>query len=48
VSRSAIVRIDQVKELRPNLQGDYTIVLRDGTQLPLSRSLRGQLERFLV
>lgn len=46
VNRSAIVRVDQVKELHPTFHGDYVVVLRDGTQLPLSRSLRGQLERF--
>lgn len=46
VNRSAIVRVDQVKELQPTFHGDYVVVLRDGTQLPLSRSLRGQLERF--
>lgn len=46
VNRSAIVNLDQVKELQPTFHGDYTVVLRDGTQIPLSRSLRGQLERF--
>lgn len=46
VSRSAIVRLDQVKELQPTFHGDYTVVLRDGTRLPLSRSQRGQLEKF--
>lgn len=46
VNRSAIVRLDQVKELQPTFHGDYTVVLRDGTRLPLSRSQRGQLSRF--
>lgn len=46
VNRSALVRVDQVRELQPTFHGDYVVVLRDGTQLPLSRSLRGQLERF--
>lgn len=46
VNRSAIVNVEEVQELRPTLHGDYTVHLRDGTQLPLSRSLRGQLERF--
>jgi len=48
VNRSALVRIDQVKELQPNLQGDYTIVLRNGTRIPLSRTLRGRFEKFLL
>jgi two-component system LytT family response regulator len=47
VSRSAVVRIEQVKELQPNSQGDYTVLLRDNTRLPLSRSLRGHFEKFL-
>jgi two-component system LytT family response regulator len=46
VSRSAVVRLDPVKELQPTFHGDYTVVLRDGTRVPLSRSYRGQLERF--
>ena len=45
-NRSAIVRLDQVKEMQPTFHGDYTIVLRDGTRVPLSRSQRGQLEKF--
>ena len=47
VNRSAIVRLDQVKELQPTFHGDYTVVLRDGTRLPLSRTQRGQLDRFI-
>ena len=46
VNRSAIVRLDQIREIQPALHGDYTVLLRDGTQLPLSRSLRGQLGKF--
>jgi two-component system LytT family response regulator len=46
VNRSAVVRLDQVKELQPTFHGDYTVVLRDGTRLPLSRAQRGQLEKF--
>jgi two-component system, LytTR family, response regulator len=43
VNRSAIVHLDQIKELQPTFHGDYVVVLRNGTKLPLSRSLRGQL-----
>lgn len=46
VNRSAIVNIEEVQELHPTFHGDYTVHLRDGTELPLSRSLRGQLTRF--
>jgi len=48
VNRSAIVHFDQVREIQPALHGDYTVVLRNGTKLPLSRSLRGQLGRFIA
>ena len=46
VNRSAIVHLDQIREIQPAQHGDYTVVLRDGTKLPLSRSLRGQLSKF--
>lgn len=48
VNRSAMVRLDQVKELQPTFHGDYTVVLREGTRLPLSRSQRGQLDKFIA
>jgi two-component system LytT family response regulator len=47
VNRSAIVHRDQIKELQPALHGDYTVLLRDGTKLPLSRNLRGKLDEFM-
>ena len=48
INRSALVRIDQVKELQPTAQGDYTVLLREGTRIPLSRALRGRFEKFLT
>jgi two-component system LytT family response regulator len=46
INRSALVHLDQVRELQPTFHGDYVVLLRDGTKLPLSRSLRGRLGRF--
>jgi two-component system LytT family response regulator len=46
VNRSALVHAEQVHELQPSKYGDYTVVLRDGTRLPLSRSLRSRLGKF--
>ena len=46
INRSAIVQLDQIREIQPAQHGDYTVVLRDGTLLPLSRSLRGQLGKL--
>jgi two-component system LytT family response regulator len=46
VNRSALVHLDQIKELQPTFHGDFVVVLRNGTTVPLSRSLRGQFARF--
>jgi two-component system LytT family response regulator len=46
VSRSALVHLDQIKELQPTFHGDFVVVLRNGTKVPLSRSLRGQFTKF--
>lgn len=47
INRSALVQQAQIREIQPAQHGDYTVILRDGTRLPLSRSLRGQLDRFV-
>ena len=44
IHRSTIVNIDRIKELHPMFSGDYSAILRDGTELALSRNYR---ERFL-
>jgi len=46
-SRSLLVNVDRIKEIRPKAHGDYSIILRDGTSLPGSRNHRRQLERLL-
>ncbi|MCU1263167.1 MAG: DNA-binding response regulator [Bryobacterales bacterium] len=48
VHRSTIVNIDRIKELQPWFRGDYRIILRDGTQLTLTRSYREKLEESLL
>jgi two-component system LytT family response regulator len=48
VHRSTIVNIDRIKELQPWFRGDYRIILRDGTQLTLTRSYREKLEDSLL
>lgn len=47
INRSTIVQINQVKELHPTAYGDYAVVMQDGTRFPLSRNLRGKVDRFL-
>jgi two-component system LytT family response regulator len=46
VSRSAIVNIERVAELKPWSHGDWIVVLADGAKLRLSRTFRDRLERF--
>ncbi len=48
INRSALVHLDQIKELQPGVQGDYVVLLRDGTRLPLSRNHRGRLAKFVA
>ena len=47
IHRSVIVNLERIKELHPHFNGDYIIVLEDGTQLKLSRSRREHLEARL-
>lgn len=47
VHRSAIVRITLIDALLRAPGGDYAVRLKDGTELPLSRSRREQLEQVL-
>jgi two-component system, LytTR family, response regulator len=46
VSRTAIVNVDRVAELKPWSHGDWVVVLSDGAKLRLTRSFRDRLERF--
>jgi two-component system LytT family response regulator len=46
IHRSAIVNIERIKELHPWFNGDYAVILRDGTQLTLSSSYRDRLKEF--
>lgn len=48
IHRSAIVNFDRIKELHQNPNGDYVVVLKDGTELKLSRGRRERLERMLT
>lgn len=47
VSRSAIVRVDRIRELKRRSHGEYTIVLRDGTRVKSSRGYADRLEELL-
>jgi two-component system LytT family response regulator len=47
IHRSTIVNIDRVKELQPWFHQDYRVILRDGTELVLSRGCRRKLAEML-
>lgn len=43
IHRSTVVHIDRIKELHPMFSGDYAVILRNGTELALSRNYRERL-----
>lgn len=43
IHRSTLVQIDRIKELHPLFGGDYAVILRNGTELNLSRNYRERL-----
>jgi two-component system LytT family response regulator len=47
IHRSAAVNTSRIAELRPRSHGDYTLVLKNGGELTLSRGYRPQLETWL-
>jgi two-component system LytT family response regulator len=44
IHRSKIVNIDRIKEMKPWFRGEYVIVLKDRTELTLSRKYREKLK----
>ena len=47
IHRSTIVNLERVRTLQSDLNGDYLVVLRDGTRLQVSRTYREQLQSRL-
>ena len=47
VSRSSIVSVDRVRELRPMFNGDFVLLLQDGSEVSGSRRFRHRLEPLL-
>jgi len=48
ISRSHLVNLERVRELRPRTHGDYSIVLCNGTVLPGTRNYRHDLLKRLL
>ena len=47
ISRSHIVNVDRIKEIRPKSHGDYLVLLRTGTRLHGTRNYRQNLAGLL-
>jgi two-component system, LytTR family, response regulator len=47
IHRSTMVRVDRIRELEPLFQGDYVVILTDGTRLTSSRGYRERLQELL-
>ncbi len=47
IHRSHIVNIERIKELQPWFNGEYVVILRNGTKLTLSRGYRERLQERL-
>ncbi len=47
IHRSTIINLERIKELKPWFHGEYIVILRDGTQLTLSRRHRDRLNGLL-
>jgi two-component system LytT family response regulator len=47
VHRSAAVNMARIRELRVRSHGDFTVVLQNGSEVPMSRGYRAELESWL-
>lgn len=47
IHRGIIVNVERIRELQPTEHGDYTVTLRSGARLTLSRSFRDRLKQLL-
>ena len=47
IHRSRIVNTERIKELQPWFNGEYVVLLRNGTRLTLSRGYRDRLQEQL-
>ncbi len=47
ISRSTIVNLDRIRELQVLFYGDYSVLLKDGTKLSMSRNYRERIESMM-
>jgi two-component system LytT family response regulator len=48
IHRSRIVNVERIRELQPWFNGEYVVILRNGTRLTLSRNYRERLQEQLA
>jgi two-component system LytT family response regulator len=48
IHRSIVVNVERVRELQPWFQGDYVLILADGTRLTSGRSYRERVRDFVA
>jgi two-component system LytT family response regulator len=48
IHRSRIVNIERIRELQPWFNGEYVVILRNGSRLTLSRNYRERLQEQLA
>ena len=48
IHRSTLVNVDRIREMQPWFQGDYVLILNDGTKLTTGRTYREAVRNFLV
>jgi two-component system, LytTR family, response regulator len=44
IHRCTIVKVERIKELRSSFEGEYAVILQDGTRLHMSRSYRRRFD----
>ena len=47
IHRSTIVNSDRLRKLIPSFEGEYAVVLQDGTKLRLSRGYQDRIKALL-
>ena len=47
ISRSAIVNLNHVREMRPWMRGNYQVIMTDGTKLTLTNGFRDKLNDLI-
>jgi two-component system, LytTR family, response regulator len=47
IHRSCIVNVERVRELHPMFNGEYTVILQDGTRLASSRGYRDKIQELI-